>query len=124
MGRKQSRLSGLSLFAKEAFSTSINDSNNVLPSPSLATASSSRKISEANIDQTANPQPAKKRKFGLLGVGNESYDATGLVPHYTDPSEVPNRLRKCEHTVWLYDCVFIYYPSRLLPETEIFLVIL
>lgn len=37
----------------------------------------------------------KKRKVGLLGSGYESVDATGLVPFYTDASEVPSHLRKC-----------------------------
>lgn len=29
-----------------------------------------------------------------MGPGHEKYDATGLVPYYTDPSEVPERLKK------------------------------
>lgn len=37
----------------------------------------------------------KKRKVGLLGPGYENVDATGLVPFYTDASEVPAHLRKC-----------------------------
>jgi trimethylguanosine synthase len=32
---------------------------------------------------------------GLLGIGNEKYDATGLVPHYTNANQVPASLQKC-----------------------------
>jgi len=35
-----------------------------------------------------------KRKAGLLGPGNEAYDATGLVPFYTDAAQVPTHLQK------------------------------
>lgn len=40
---------------------------------------------------------AEKRKTGLLGPGNEAYDATGLVPFYTDSSQVPAHLQKCAY---------------------------
>ncbi|KAI0057341.1 S-adenosyl-L-methionine-dependent methyltransferase, partial [Artomyces pyxidatus] len=38
--------------------------------------------------------PTKKRKTGLLGPGNELYDATGLVTYYTEASQVPDHLQK------------------------------
>jgi hypothetical protein len=63
---------------------------------------------EASSSQTANGTSmiagpsesdfvAGKRKTGLLGPGNEAYDATGLVPFYTDSSQVPAHLQKCAY---------------------------
>ncbi|KAI9439491.1 RNA cap guanine-N2 methyltransferase-domain-containing protein [Lactarius psammicola] len=45
------------------------------------------------VDPNQQP-PLKKRKTGLLGPGNEAYDATGLVPFYTDAAQVPTHLQK------------------------------
>ena len=99
MGRKQSRLTGLSFFAKNAFTIEKNESDDVAssaPSEVAGSSTATRKASEAELGQDNVSHPAKKRKVGLLGpIGNEKYDATGLVPHYTDPAEVPDRLRKC-----------------------------
>lgn len=98
MGRKQSRLSGLSFFVQEAFGQPTNGLNTQptteASSTSVVAAGVVRKASEVDAEDE-NTQPTKKRKVGLLGAGNEKYDATGLVPHYTDPSEVPEHLRKC-----------------------------
>ncbi|KAK7686294.1 hypothetical protein QCA50_010518 [Cerrena zonata] len=94
MGRKQSRLSGLSSFVKDAFETPGNVSDVTELFTPTAIAGKNRKASEVDDDQHASSRPTKKRKVGLLGEGSEAYDATGLVPHYTDPSEVPDHLRK------------------------------
>jgi trimethylguanosine synthase len=57
------------------------------------------------VDQAAQPEGAiaaqqkKKRKVGLLGPGYESVDATGTVPFYTDASQVPDSLQKCESLI-------------------------
>lgn len=51
---------------------------------------------EGQESQNAVKRPTKKRKVGLLGPGYEKYDATGLVPHYTNMKQVPEKLRKCE----------------------------
>jgi hypothetical protein len=45
--------------------------------------------------KTSRP-PKKKRKTGLLGPGHERHDATGLVSRYTDATQVPEHLQKCE----------------------------
>ncbi|KAI0248771.1 Tgs1 protein [Lactifluus subvellereus] len=45
------------------------------------------------VDSDPQPPPGK-RKTGLLGPGNAAYDATGLVPFYTDPAQVPAHLQK------------------------------
>jgi len=42
-------------------------------------------------------RPLKKRKLNaLLSKELERYDATGLVPHYTNAKQVPEQLQKCE----------------------------
>jgi hypothetical protein len=40
--------------------------------------------------------------MGLLGPGNDVYDATGLVPFYTDVAQVPTHLQKCTYNRELY----------------------
>ncbi|TFK48368.1 S-adenosyl-L-methionine-dependent methyltransferase [Heliocybe sulcata] len=103
MGKKRG-LTGLSFFAKEAFG---NQSQSQSQSPSLKQSQSSEPSKDiflpAQRDQ--NPQfhelqyestspSAKRRKVGLLGPGQGRYDATGLVPFYTNEDEVPEDLRK------------------------------
>ena len=91
MGKKlrQANVSGLSRFL-QAFDES----------------SSSQTANGTSIVGSSTPQPkresesdfvAGKRKAGLLGPSNEAYDATGLVPFYTDPSQVPAHLQKCAY---------------------------
>jgi trimethylguanosine synthase len=48
------------------------------------------------VDSEQQPRPGE-RKTGLLGPGNEAYDATGLVPFYTDAAQVPAHLQKCTY---------------------------
>ncbi|CCM00594.1 uncharacterized protein FIBRA_02630 [Fibroporia radiculosa] len=104
MGRKHSAISGLSRFVSEVFETSESQK----PGQSAALATSDSGVSSAttsNLERRASeweegePQglearPTKKRKTGLLGSGLEKYDATGLVPFYTHPSQIPSHLQK------------------------------
>lgn len=104
MGKRHSTFSGLSRFALEAFKQGEDQPHShdsPKPSPhSPATnvetsLGSARTASERHADQDEAGPSKKKRKIGLLGPGYEKYDATSLVPYYTDASEVPDRLRKC-----------------------------
>lgn len=82
MGKKlrQSNVSGLSRFL-EAFDE---------PSSSQSANGSSMIAGPS----TPRLKRESERKTGLLGPGNEAYDATDLVPFYTDPSQVPAHLQK------------------------------
>jgi trimethylguanosine synthase len=93
MGRNRSAVSGLSRFIqvlKE--SETVNTDDDAL-SPSIAPNPDHLRSPES-IDY--HERPAKKRKIGLLGAGNEKYDATSLVQFYINPSEVPEHLKKCK----------------------------
>ncbi|KAH9941971.1 S-adenosyl-L-methionine-dependent methyltransferase [Amylocystis lapponica] len=97
MGRKHSNISGLSRFVSVAFNGSDGASSTALevqarPSVSTPKAENVRRASE--LEDGHDVRPAKKRKVGLLGPGLERYDATGLVPFYTEPSQVPANLQK------------------------------
>ncbi|SRR6266446_466687 len=87
MGKKlrQANVSGLSRFLQTfdepSSSQTANDTSNTEPL-------------KREFDSETRPA-AGKRKTGLLGLGNEAYDATGLVPFYTDVSQVPAHLQKC-----------------------------
>jgi trimethylguanosine synthase len=92
MGKKlrQTNVSGLSRFLQvfdEPSSSQTANGTSMIAGPSL---SQPKRESESNI-------VAGKRKTGLLGPGNEAYDATGLVPFYTDSSQVPAHLQKCAY---------------------------
>ena len=109
--RKRGGLTGLSAFVSKAFGkdtsaevTDIQDTRHAHCSdaPSAATShGTSTTIIRGNVSTSSS---SKKRKDD----GNESgapkrrwvkkYDATGLVPHYRDVSEVPEHLQKCEPT--------------------------
>ena len=87
MGKKlrQANVSGLSRFL-QAFDEPANGTS------MIAGPSTPRPKHESESDFVAG-----KRKTCLLGPGNEAYDATGLVPFYTDPSQVPAHLQKCAY---------------------------
>jgi hypothetical protein len=93
MGKKlrQANVSGLSRFL-QAFDepSSLQIANDT---PMIAGPSTSRPKRESESGFAAG-----KRKTGLLGPGNEAYDATGLVPFYTDSSQVPAHLQKCAYS--------------------------
>ena len=90
--RKHGGLGGLSGFAAKVFGKGAglenNDhhSTNDLPAPALANAAhpKRRKLDDSGSDESARERWVQK------------YDATGLVPHYRDLSEVPEHLQKCE----------------------------
>ncbi|KAJ3525750.1 hypothetical protein NM688_g8357 [Phlebia brevispora] len=110
MGRKRHNLAGLSRFVQEAFKSPADDTStgqSADHTPPNADAESSNIVTgakrtasqrdEAGSDAaTPDGNAAKKHKIGLLGPGHEKYDATGLVPFYTEESEVPRHLRKYE----------------------------
>jgi hypothetical protein len=92
MGKKlrQSNLSGLSHFLGAlADESAPNSSTGAVAGPSTPSPAKSKPV------DPEQPPPLKKHKAGLLGPGNEAYDATGLVPFYTDAAQVPAHLQKC-----------------------------
>ena len=94
MGKKlrQTNVSGLSQFL-QAF---VEIDGAVTNSSTSSSAIVAPKPEPDMIGPDQQP-PLKMRKTGLLGPGNEAYDATGLVPFYTDASQVPPHLQKCTH---------------------------
>jgi trimethylguanosine synthase len=98
MGKKlrQTNVSGLSRFLQAFDEPSLSQSANAT---SIAGPSTPRLKRESELDFVdSETRPATgKRKTGLLGPGNEAYDATGLVPFYTDASQVPAHLQKCAY---------------------------
>ena len=104
MGKRQSKYSGLSYFAQEVFAQKSPEAlreqetsqPQALASSQNPVAGKTRKASQRDENHSiSGPSAPKKRKIGLLGPGREKHDATGLVPYYTDASEVPEHLRKC-----------------------------
>lgn len=49
-----------------------------------------------NSDEETGRPPKKRKLNALLSKELEKYDATGLVPHYTNAKQVPEHLQKCE----------------------------
>lgn len=77
-------------------------------------------------DPSESSKPKKKKRKvvvatseGLLGPGWERWDATGLVEHYTHPSQVPAHLKKCVYRLCLLllDGVLMLY-SHLVPFVD------
>lgn len=98
MGKRKTRanFSGLSRFVGELKESQAPvDVEQSTPNPPSTVAGVTRKASELQEDQPTESR-SKKRKVGLLGPGYEKYDATGLAPHYTHISQVPDNLKKCE----------------------------
>ena len=99
MGKKlrQVNVSGLSRFLQafdEPSSSQTADDASMIAGPST---SRPKRESESNIIDSETRPTSGKRIAGLLGPGNETYDATGLVPFYTDASQVPTHLQKCAY---------------------------
>ena len=84
---RKTNVSGLSCFL-EAF-----DGPSLSPTPSTGPSKPNLKRGSDSLD--SETEIRVKRKAGLLGPGNEAYDATGLVPFYTDSAQVPTHLQKC-----------------------------
>ena len=107
MGKRQSTFTGLSRFVLEAFKQpdEQHTSTKNTSQPRSDTTKLTLKASSPETESTDDAGPStKKRKVGLLGPGYEKYDATGLVPYFTEPSEVPERLRKCTCSSRIPDC--------------------
>lgn len=132
MGKRKSNISGLSGLARHVFDTPG-------PAPSSASTSqnghtaepSTRDLSEAHKDDVSETQrhsdaldtrPKKKAKLqtGLLGPGLERYDATGLVPFYTDASQVPEHLEKCTSSSLFSHCTTPLHEGRSRTEVLLF----
>ncbi|OCH96272.1 S-adenosyl-L-methionine-dependent methyltransferase [Obba rivulosa] len=106
MGRKQSNLSGLARFVQALKQPSDSDapvqqtdhtvSTSVTILPIQSDNSTAVNETGKRPSEAASPErpPAKKRKVGLLKPELSKYDAAGLVPFYTEPSQVPSHLRK------------------------------
>jgi len=94
MGKKlrQANVSGLSRFLQAFDEPSLSQTTNETSMIAGPSPSTPRPKRESESDFVAG-----KRKMGLLGPGNEAYDATGLVPFYTDSSQVPAHLQKCAY---------------------------
>jgi hypothetical protein len=91
MGKKlrQTNVSGLSRFLQAFNEPGL--SQGAIAGPS--TPRLKREPESDFVDSLTRPAVGK----GLLGPGNEAYDATGLVPFYTDASQVPAHLQKCAY---------------------------
>lgn len=93
--RRKGGLTGVSRFVFETMASTSETSQ--------AVASTVQKTSE---DLGSQPRPSKRRKSNNESPLPETacdtifvkrYDASGLVPHYTHISEVPEHLHKCMH---------------------------
>ncbi|GBE86543.1 Trimethylguanosine synthase [Sparassis crispa] len=94
MGRKNANISASPTQTTTAVTTTTTAT--ILHSATNnATGGATKRAVEVQEDGSdAECRPSKKRKVGLLGPGLEKYDATGLVPFYTEPSQVPVHLKK------------------------------
>lgn len=97
MGKNRGAVGGLSRFL-QAFKEPETPGSNAATTTTVTTLANSALL-ETQEDTTDSTRPTKKRKVGLLGVGHERYDATTLVQFYTDPSEVPDHLKKCTYCI-------------------------
>ncbi len=110
MGKRKNNISGLSGLARYVFDTPEPTSSpgpastsETGPTPKATTHESTtlgtqeEHIEAQRHSDALDTRPKKKAKLqsGLLGPGLEKYDATGLVPFYTDASQVPEHLQKC-----------------------------
>ncbi|KAH9839716.1 S-adenosyl-L-methionine-dependent methyltransferase [Rhodofomes roseus] len=93
MGKKNANLSGLARFVADA--ARDPPSSDTSHEPRTGTARRASQAVDNNTEESS--RPFKKRKVGLLGSGKEQYDATGLVPFYQHPSQVPAHLQKCKY---------------------------
>jgi hypothetical protein len=106
MGKRQARagvVSGLSSFL-HAFEDSNLTSNGDGPSSDVkaiqleasTTSAPSGSALKRSAPSSANDVPkAKKRKETFINSARSRFDASALVPRYTDASQVPDHLQKC-----------------------------
>ncbi|KAH9054109.1 S-adenosyl-L-methionine-dependent methyltransferase [Lactarius vividus] len=95
MGKKlrQTNVSGLSRFLPALVDGAVSNSSTSTSAIAGLTIPCTTKPKPDAVDFDNQP-PLKKPEVGLLGPGNEAYDATGLVPFYTDAAQVPTHLQK------------------------------
>ncbi|KAI0628060.1 S-adenosyl-L-methionine-dependent methyltransferase [Trametes polyzona] len=95
MGKRKNNVSGLSHFLAEAAKETLHPQD-LQSAPSQTNAAADARTDTLDDVTLVDPRPSKKRalRTGLLGEGLEKYDATGLVPFYTDASQVPEHLQK------------------------------
>ncbi len=101
MGKKlrQTNVSGLSRFLPAFVDGTVsNSSTSVSAVAGLSMPCPAKSKPEPDVVNPYQQPPLERRKTGLLGPGNEAYDATGLVPFYTDAAQVPTHLQKCTYT--------------------------
>jgi hypothetical protein len=100
---RQTNVSGLTRFLQAFDEPSHSQTASATPSAGPSTPRLKR---ESNSIHPETQKAAGKRKAGLLGPGNEAYDATGLVPFYTDAAQVPAHLQKCTYVRALMNRTF------------------
>ena len=115
--RKGGGLTGLSRFVLESFKDDLT-SPPIPPEPAVQDSQHPAASTELSVEN----RPLKRRRTkGSNSISDpqtqsdeagqwiEKYDATGLVPHYTEASQVPDHLQKCgsfiDH-VWCFDVNF------------------
>ena len=103
MGKRKSNIGGLAryVFETNEVSQPSQSSSSTLGSSSLDHIPADKDgvfLPTVREPEALDTRPQKKQKVetGLLGLGLEKYDASGLVPFYTDASQVPEHLQKCE----------------------------
>ncbi|KAI0332688.1 S-adenosyl-L-methionine-dependent methyltransferase [Cubamyces sp. BRFM 1775] len=100
MGKRKSNvITGLSRFLAEATKPDTSPEPETFPSPGSSSQPGldpPQVLQDAHKTGADDSRPNKKPKIraGLLGEGLEKYDATGLVPFYTEAHEVPEHLQK------------------------------
>lgn len=102
MVKRKGGLSGLSRFVLDAFKQDTPSGQRV-SDPVVECA-------EPAVDKPEDDRPVKRRKTENItdvpeeqswqGKWIEKYDATGLVPHCTHASQVPEHLKKCAYHIW------------------------
>jgi trimethylguanosine synthase len=125
MGKnKRGAVRGLSSYVFESFKSELP----TLPTSNLDSESNpGQAVNGANLQDPGNPaqeervevesRPTKKRKANdgseivvqeqpILSIQDgkwiKAYDATGLVPHYSNAAEVPEHLQKCMFPIRLH----------------------
>jgi trimethylguanosine synthase len=94
--RKHGGLTGLSGFLSKLLEDAKAEvTNNTTIEENVPTHPSSSKKRKLDDDQSGAPERLWVKK----------YDATGLVPHYSDASEVPEHLQKCKS--WISGPIFM-----------------
>jgi trimethylguanosine synthase len=117
MGKKlrQTNVSGLTRFLQAFDEPSSLQTATSIAGPSIPRL---KRESESDFANSESQTATGKRKTGFLGPGNEAYDATGLVPFYTDASQVPAHLQKC---AYLPDIQHSELTRKLVGTTQILL---